>query len=188
MRARLGVMALVTTIAATAGALATASLAAAPWIVADEVNWDRPGGDYATATVGDDPAACRALCTQDDRCAAYSFVRRTPQGTPARCFLKRTVPPRAYNPCCTSGVKFDPDTAYDIEEGIDRPGGDVQSWKVGSVVDCRNLCQQASTWCVAYTHVRNSGMCYLKNTYRGKQRDPYSASGVVRPYAVPAYY
>jgi len=181
---------LVAMLAAIGGGLVATRLDAAPepWIVQPEIGWDRPGGDYGVATVGDDPAECQRLCTGDDRCAAFSYLRRTAQGAAPRCFLKWVVPPRVYNPCCTSGVKFDASAGFDIDDESDRPGGDVQSWKVGSAVECRNICQHAGVWCVAFAHDKGSGMCYLKNRYRGKQRNPGWASGVVRPYASPAYY
>lgn len=180
-------------LAAAGGSLAVTRLdartpAPEPWIVQPETNWDRPGGDYAVATVGDDPAECQAVCARDERCAAFTHVRRVAPGAGSRCYLKRIVPPRVYNPCCTSGVKFDANAGFDVEDVTDRPGGDVQSWKVGSAIECRNICQQSGAWCVAFAHDKGAGMCYLKNRYGAKRRMPGWAAGVVRPYAGPTYY
>ncbi len=188
MRAKRIIMVLVAMLAALGGGLTVTRLGAQasapePRIVQPEVNWERPGGDYGVVDVGDDPAGCQALCARDERCAAFSYVARTAQGAGPRCYLKRIVPPRVYNPCCVSGVKFDANAGFDVDDGTDRPGGDVQSWKVGSAIECRNICQQSGAWCVAFAHDKGAGMCYLKNRYGGRQRAPGWASGVVRPYA-----
>lgn len=188
MLARSYIVGLVALVSATAGVLAMTALKAAPpqaqpgWIVHLETNWDRPGADYRVQNVGDNPGECQGLCAYDSRCASFTYVRRGIQGPSARCYLKTIVPPRVYNTCCTSAVKYSAQYGYDLESDINRPGGDAQQWKVASVLECRNRCQTAGGWCRAFTFVKGNGMCYLKNSYNGKVGNNCCVSGVIRPY------
>ncbi len=66
---------------------------------------DRAGGDYRNfdlATASYDQ--CRAACSADQQCRAYTYVKPGIQGPRARCWLKNTVPPQRASDCCVSGV------------------------------------------------------------------------------------
>jgi hypothetical protein len=69
-----------------------------------EDNRDRPGGDYAQQAQPN-AASCRAICTGDDTCQAFTFVKPPAGAASGQCFLKRTVPAAVDNPCCVSGRK-----------------------------------------------------------------------------------
>src|SRR5580700_10031967 len=85
--------------------LAAAGPAIAPALA--QSGFDRPGGDYANATVPNgDPAVCAARCEHETRCRAWSFVYPPVSGGgPAMCWLKRDVVPRVEASCCVSGVR-----------------------------------------------------------------------------------
>ena len=69
-----------------------------------EYNTDRPGSDYGQRTTVS-PEACRAICSADGTCQAFTFVK-PPAGTSAgQCYLKRTVPAAVVNPCCISAKR-----------------------------------------------------------------------------------
>ena len=98
-----------------------------------EAGFDRPGGDYSSATVPNgDPAVCAARCEHETRCRAWSFSYPTASGGPAMCWLKRDVVPRVEASCCVSGVRgagvIEP-RAGDVEFSIDRYGGDYRSFE-----------------------------------------------------------
>lgn len=69
-----------------------------------EFNTDRPGGDYARRTEGT-PESCRAACSADTNCQAFTFVKPPAGVSSGQCFLKRTVPAYVTNPCCISGKR-----------------------------------------------------------------------------------
>src|SRR5580700_10432584 len=70
--------------------LAAAGLAVAPALA--QSGFDRPGGDYTSATVPNgDPAVCAARCEHETRCRAWSFAYPPAAGGPAMCWLKRDV-------------------------------------------------------------------------------------------------
>ena len=61
--------------------LAAAGLAATPALA--QSGFDRPGGDYSSATVPNgDPAVCAARCEHDARCRAWSFSYPPASGGP----------------------------------------------------------------------------------------------------------
>jgi len=69
-----------------------------------EYNSDRPGSDYAqrpTVT----PEACRAVCSADGNCQAFTFVRPSSATSIGQCYLKRTVPTPVGNSCCISAKR-----------------------------------------------------------------------------------
>lgn len=69
-----------------------------------EFNVDRPGRDYAQRAEAN-PESCRAGCSADTNCQAFTFVKPATGGATGQCFLKRTVPASVTNPCCISGTR-----------------------------------------------------------------------------------
>src|SRR5580704_18016227 len=68
--------------------------------------YDRPGGDYSSASVPNgDPAMCATRCERDNRCRAWSFSYPPASGGPAQCWLKKEVVPAVEASCCVSGVR-----------------------------------------------------------------------------------
>jgi hypothetical protein len=67
---------------------------------------DRPGGDLRNfelkATGGDE--ACKAACTADNKCRAFTYARPGYTGREARCFLKKDIKPPRRKAGFTSGV------------------------------------------------------------------------------------
>jgi len=56
-----------------------------------ETSIDRPGGDYKSFEIksgeGDEP--CKAACTGDNKCRAWTYARAGYVGREAHCFLKK---------------------------------------------------------------------------------------------------
>lgn len=73
---------------------------------AEEVSIDRPGGDYKNFDLkrGEGDDACRAACTADNKCRAWTFARAGYAGKEAHCFLKKDIKPPRRKPGFTSGV------------------------------------------------------------------------------------
>jgi hypothetical protein len=83
-----------------------AFFAAGPAPAAAQVNFDRPGGDYANFAINPaDPALCAARCERDGRCRAWAFSYPTTGNSAGACWLKNIVPPRTEATCCASGVR-----------------------------------------------------------------------------------
>ena len=92
-----------------------------------QVGFDRPGGDYASASVrSGDPAVCAARCDRDNRCRAWSFSYPRTAARDAMCRLKNSVTAVKEDSCCVSGVRgaalVEPRGGL-IEFSIDRYGG-----------------------------------------------------------------
>ncbi|MGZ9159508.1 MAG: PAN domain-containing protein [Nitrospira sp.] len=88
----------------TALALTTAMLNAQNERFHLEYGMNRPGADYAQR-MEVTPEACRASCSGDQTCQAFTFVK-PPAGAPkGQCFLKRAVPAPVAAPCCISGKR-----------------------------------------------------------------------------------
>jgi len=170
-------------LAAVAGANVTSAVA--------QSGYDRPGGDYSSATVlSGDPAVCAARCERESRCRSWSFTYPTASGAPAMCWLKREVVPRVQATCCVSGVRgagvIEPKVGQ-FEYSIDRYGGDYRSFETspdpqGKV--CADACQSEQR-CRAWTYRRPGygtpgAHCYLKDTIKPPHRRPCCISGVVR--------
>ena len=76
----------------------------------DEVSIDRAGGDYRSFEIkhgdgdrdGDD--TCKAACTSDNKCRAWTYARPGYVGREARCFLKKDIKPPRRKPGFISGV------------------------------------------------------------------------------------
>jgi|SRR5690348_17192900 len=71
-----------------------------------EVSIDRPGGDYKSFDVktGVSDEDCRAACTADNKCRAWTFARAGYVGKEAHCFLKKEIKPPRRRAGYTSGV------------------------------------------------------------------------------------
>jgi hypothetical protein len=71
-----------------------------------ETSIDRFGGDYKNFDVkskdGDD--ACKAACTADNKCRAWTYARPGYAGKEAHCFLKKDIKPPRRKAGFTSGV------------------------------------------------------------------------------------
>jgi len=62
-----------------------------------EMSIDRPGGDLRSVELkpGEGADACKAACTAENKCRAWTFVRPGYVGREARCLLKKEIkPPR----------------------------------------------------------------------------------------------
>ena len=78
-----------------------------PRNTAVETSIDRFGGDYRNFEVkggseGDDE--CKAACTADNKCRAWTYARPGYAGKSARCFLKDGIKPPRRKAGFTSGV------------------------------------------------------------------------------------
>ena len=153
--------------------------------------YDRPGGDFSSASVpSGDPAVCAARCERDNRCRAWSFSYPSASGTPAMCWLKKDIVPPVVSSCCVSGVRgagvLEPRVGA-TEFSIDRTGGDYRSFETppdpkGKA--CADACQGENR-CRAWTYRRpgygvTTAHCYLKDAIKPPRRRPCCISGVVR--------
>ncbi|MGH6672462.1 MAG: PAN domain-containing protein [Xanthobacteraceae bacterium] len=171
-----------------------AIVAVAAWIgpIRAQSGYDRPGGDYAHASVANgDPAVCASRCEHDRACRSWSFSYPPVAGGPAMCFLKRTVQPPVRSICCVSGVRgagvVEPRLGGELEYSIDRTGGDYRTFETKPNVrgrPCAEACQ-ADLRCRAWTYRRPGygtigARCYLKNVIKPPRRRPCCISGVLR--------
>jgi len=69
-----------------------------------EYNTDRPGSDYGQRTTVS-PEACRAICSADGICQAFTFVKPLAGASAGQCYLKRAVTTPVVNPCCVSAKR-----------------------------------------------------------------------------------
>jgi hypothetical protein len=72
-----------------------------------EFSIDRAGGDYRSLEVAADASgdACKAACSGEAQCRAWTYVRPGYLGAAARCYLKDRLMPPHRRPCCISGVE-----------------------------------------------------------------------------------
>ena len=153
--------------------------------------YDRPGGDYASASVANgDPSVCAARCEHDRSCRSWSFSYPPPSGGPAMCWLKREVVPAVASTCCVSGVRgaaaVEPRLG-ELEYSIDRVGGDYRSFEATADPrgkPCADACG-AESRCRAWTYRRagygtSAPRCYLKDAIKPPRRRPCCISGVLR--------
>jgi hypothetical protein len=73
---------------------------------AQETSIDRPGGDYKSFEVKSDESedACKAACTADNKCRAWTYARAGYLGKEAHCFLKKDIKPPRRRAGYSSGV------------------------------------------------------------------------------------
>jgi len=156
-----------------------------------QTGFDRRGGDYASFAVrSGDPAVCAARCERDRNCRAWSFSYPRTVAVQAMCFLKKEVPPRTEDKCCSSGVKgagvIEPRTGPE-EFSTDRVGGDYRNFELAtnpSAEACRTACE-GERRCRAWTYLRPgygtaTARCFLKERVTRPRSRPCCISGVVR--------
>jgi hypothetical protein len=73
---------------------------------ATETSIDRFGGDYKNFDVKSDDSddACKAACTADNKCRAWTYARPGYAGKEGHCFLKKDIKPPRRKAGFTSGV------------------------------------------------------------------------------------
>jgi hypothetical protein len=71
-----------------------------------EISIDRTGGDYRNFELksGDGDDECKAACTADNKCRAWTYARAGYAGKAAHCFLKKDIKPPRRKAGFTSGV------------------------------------------------------------------------------------
>src|ERR1700754_1768468 len=71
-----------------------------------ESSIDRAGGDYKSFDIrnGEGDDACRAACTADNKCRAWTYARPGYVGRDAHCYLKKDIKPPRRKPGFISGV------------------------------------------------------------------------------------
>jgi len=71
-----------------------------------ETSIDRFGGDYKNFGLKNDEGdeACRAACTDDNKCRAWTYARPGYSGRDAHCYLKKEIKPPRRKAGFTSGV------------------------------------------------------------------------------------
>jgi hypothetical protein len=77
-----------------------------PRIEGVETSIDRPGGDLRNfeLKVGEGEDTCKAACTADNKCRAFTYARPGYTGREARCFLKKEIKPPRRKAGFMSGV------------------------------------------------------------------------------------
>jgi hypothetical protein len=72
----------------------------------EEISIDRLGGDYKSFELkrGDGDDACKAACTGDNKCRAWTYARPGYVGKEAHCFLKKEIKPPRRKAGFISGV------------------------------------------------------------------------------------
>ncbi len=77
-----------------------------PRIKGIETSIDRFGGDYRNFELKGDEGdeACKAACTADNKCRAWTYARPVYVGRAAHCFLKKEIKPPRRKPGFISGV------------------------------------------------------------------------------------
>jgi hypothetical protein len=71
-----------------------------------ETSIDRLGGDYRSFDLkdGEDDEACRAACTAENKCRAWTYARPGYVGREPHCFLKKEIKPPRRKAGFSSGV------------------------------------------------------------------------------------
>jgi hypothetical protein len=72
----------------------------------EEISIDRSGGDYRNFELksGEGYEACKATCTGDNKCRAWTYARPGYVGREAHCFLKKEIKPPRRKAGFISGV------------------------------------------------------------------------------------
>ena len=70
-----------------------------------EIGYDRPGGELVGKYTNVATAQqCYQLCTQNQNCVAFTWVKPNIQGPTGVCWLKGSLSNKVKNNCCVSGV------------------------------------------------------------------------------------
>lgn len=85
--------------------LALLAVGAAEPVMAFDVGYDYPGGEYLGhhQNVGS-AEQCANICRGTSSCVAFTWVRPGVQGNTGVCWLKGSLSNKVRNSCCTSGV------------------------------------------------------------------------------------
>jgi hypothetical protein len=77
-----------------------------PRVEGVETSIDRPGGDLRNFELKESEGeeACKAACTADNKCRAFTYARPGYTGREARCFLKKDIKPPRRKAGFKSGV------------------------------------------------------------------------------------
>jgi PAN domain len=164
--------------------LVTATVAALSSARAQDFNADRPGGDFASVTLGQgaSPYDCERLCKADGRCQAWTYVNAGLQDQiHPRCWLKSSVPPRRESKCCVTGLKYS-----NWRFNTNLPGGDYNSVTLPSgatATECYQLCGNERA-CRGWTYVKAgyqgpTPRCWLKNRVGAMVPNPCCTSEIV---------
>jgi hypothetical protein len=147
----------------------------------EEPGTDRPGYDY-THFAARGSEECKRACARDDRCRAYVFLSRF-----GNCYLKSGVSSPQPKPDAVSGYKRGvppgpepgpgPGPTLTREPGWDHRGGDYRTLGAANVEACRDACA-IERRCRAYTFLRSSRNCYLKDRVYDPQRNVDAVTGV----------
>jgi len=118
-----------------------------------EYGIDRAGNDY-TSIYPSTAASCKAACTTDAQCRAFSF-----QIAEQKCWLKNGLMADTPNDNNISGT---PDESVD---GFNSVGADITSYVSTDPNFCHATCSAtvAPTKCVAWVVDRTTGRCYVKS-------------------------
>lgn len=125
-------------------------------VVRSEVDFDRPGSDYAVDTVAD-RAACTQLCAGEAQCLAYTFVEAS-----RACWRKDGVPWGLRSAGMQSGRKLG------LHYNLDYPGGDYRSFTTTATdpaSTCQATCARESAckaWAVS--EATSTPTCHLKSS------------------------
>jgi hypothetical protein len=85
--------------------LGIASVCAPALAAGQELNTNRPGGDYSSFEMRRPVStACANTCAGDPKCFSWTYVKPGIQGRRARCWLKGSIPKAVPDNCCVSGV------------------------------------------------------------------------------------
>lgn len=87
-----------------------------------EDRMDRPGSDYKNFETAS-WRTCEASCADEQRCAAWTYVRPGIQGPRGRCWLKTSVPHPVDNQHAVSGVRYRP-RSIRLAEPVGIPAND----------------------------------------------------------------
>jgi hypothetical protein len=99
-----------------------------------EVDVNRRGGDYQDFELrSNNPYDCRQACSNDGRCASFTYVRPSFFGQYSHCFLKNSVPGGTQDGCCISGVL----RTGGGGGGGRNTGGTQISWKENPLISLR---------------------------------------------------
>lgn len=149
-----------------------------------EANTDRPGSDYHNfwMSESDVPTQCHYACVNEERCQAWTFVKKGIQGPKPRCWLKDHVPSAISSPCCVSGVM--PISKRALEYGTNRPGSDYTHFSTDeNPLNCMEACGRDGSKCKAFTYVKSGvqgpdAKCWLKDAIPAPVEHSCCISGV----------
>jgi Uncharacterized protein conserved in bacteria (DUF2059)/PAN domain len=147
-------------------------------------NRDVIGNAFSTISASDAPG-CMNACTANSTCIAF-----TENVWNQKCFLKDSVSAMLIEPVAVSGIRKDHGTpellasAPFIQRYRSRifPGDGYRALPNVAFADCENACTGDNA-CVAYTFLKQSGLCKLFKKVDPYHNDSSADSGVKRQKA-----